>query len=226
MEKNFNKIVIVIPAYNEIKTIKEVIKDAQTITKEIIVIDDASSDKTGEAAKNSGAKVFRHILNLGLGGALKTGFDAALRENADIVVTMDADGQHKAKEIPNLIKPILEDKADAVIGSRFLNYQEMPKSRRMCNLAANWITFIICGVKTTDSQSGLRAFNRVALEKIEIKSRHMEVSSEFFKEIKNKKLRFAEVPTESIYTEYSLSKGQNFFLGIKTLFKLIIDRFI
>ena len=228
MMKWSEEIVIVIPAYNEASIIDSVIRDAQKITGQVIVVDDNSKDGTARIARAAGAEVYQHIVNLGLGGALATGFSAALNKRVQIIVTMDADGQHKAEDIPNLIKPIIKEQADVVIGSRLIGkgLTGMPASRRLANFLANLITFLLCGVRTTDSQSGLRAFSRSALQKIEIKSQRMEVASEFFKEIKNKHLRLAEVPIQSIYTEYSLSKGQSFSTGIKTLFRLILDKFV
>src|SRR3990167_177119 len=102
------KISIIIPAYNEEKTLASVIKEARKYTNKIIVIDDASHDSTYKIAKREGAKVYKHEVNKGLGGALKTGLNKAIEENTDIAITLDADLQHDPNEIPSLIKPILE----------------------------------------------------------------------------------------------------------------------
>lgn len=222
------KIIIVIPAYNEEKTIANVIGDAQGISDEVIVINDASFDRTKTIAQHMGAMVYSHVINLGLGAALITGFTAALKYGADIVVTMDADGQHRAHDAQNLIKEIAEGTADVVIGSRLLykNGDSMPFVRRIYNYIANGITYIAGGARTSDSQSGLRAFSRYALEKIQLKSQRMEVSTEFFREIKRNNLQLKEVPIRAIYTTYSLSKGQSFMTGIKTLFRLIINKLV
>ena len=237
-----DKIIILIPAYNEEKTIGAVIDDAKKITDKIIVVDDASSDRTGEIANFKGAKVYRHLINLGLGGALKTGFAAALRVRpwvgeAEIVVTMDADGQHKIEDVLRVIEPLkfeylehlehFEHKktAQVVIGSRLKGDKKgIPLSRLFFNYLANLVTFLFYGLMVSDSQSGLRAFKREALEKIKLKSLHMEVSSEIIGEIKRNNLIFKEVPIKAIYTDYSLSKGQNFWLGVKTFFRTLIDR--
>ena len=119
----------------------------------------------------------------------------------------------------------MNGEADAVIGSRFLTRQPMPIFRRVGNSFFNIITFLLFGAKTTDSQSGYRAFNKRAAESLEIRVNGMEVSSEILKEIKTKRLRLKEVPIKATYTEYSLSKGQNFMLGIKTLIKLLWSLF-
>ena len=220
------KLVVIIPAYNEEENIGKVIKDVKKYTEDIIVVDDGSKDGTLRAACQSGANVCRHIINRGLGGALGTGIKAALLAGADIIVTLDADGQHNPADIPCLLKPITEGKADIVIGSRFLKYQRVPCFRRFGNYFFNLITFFLFGVWTTDSQSGMRAFNKKAAEKLDIYTSGMEVSSEIFKEIKTHRLRFKEVPIKAIYTPYSLSKGQGFGVGLRTLRKLITLKFI
>lgn len=217
---------IIIPAYNEEKTIAEVIRRAKKHSAKVIVIDDASSDNTPKIATKEGAKVYRHAVNRGLGGALGTGFKAALIENTEIMITLDADCQHDPEDIPKLIKPITDGQADVVIGSRFLTRQDIPTLRRLYNGIGNIITFALFGVKTTDSQSGFRAFNKKAIGLIDIKTNRMEVSSEIIKEIGLRKLRMKEVPITAIYTKYSLSKGQGFIVGIKTFLKLLIIKII
>ena len=213
---------VIIPAYNEEKHIGEVVQGVKKYTENIIVIDDGSEDKTSEIAQKNGAKVYRHFINRGLGGALGTGIKTALLARADVMITLDADGQHDPEEIPHLLKPIIEGKADVVIGSRFLKTQKMPLFRRMGNYFFNFITLFLFGVKTTDSQSGLRVFNKKAAENLEIYTNGMEVSSEILKEIQTHQLKLTEVPIKSIYTAYSLSKGQGFIPGLKTLIKLFI----
>lgn len=127
------ELTVVIPAYNEEKTIASVIAGVRRYVDNVIVIDDGSADSTLEIAQKSGVKVYRHFINRGLGGALGTGIRAALSAGADIIVTLDADGQHDPAEIPFLLKPIMESEADIVIGSRFLKTQPMPLFRRMGN---------------------------------------------------------------------------------------------
>lgn len=216
------KIIVIIPAYNEEKTIRDVLQKAKKYVTKVVVIDDASSDSTHQIAIKEDAIVYRHSINRGLGGALGTGIKVALKENADIAVTLDADGQHDPSEISRLIQPIIDNKADVVIGSRFLRNQKVPIRRKIYNKIGNIITYLLFSVKTSDSQSGFRALNHKALELLKIKTNKMEVSSEIMKEIGKNNLRFMEVPIKAIYTEYSLSKGQSFFTGLRTLFKLII----
>lgn len=221
------RLFIIVPAYNESQTIQPVLERIKQHyqANQIIVIDDGSSDNTYELAKACGVRVYRHILNRGLGGALGTGLAVAKELAADIAVTLDADGQHDPEEIKRLIAPIEKQEAHCVIGSRLLNHTSgMPLIRRAYNMVGNIITWIIFGVWTTDSQSGFRAFSKYAIDMIDVRTNRMEVSSEFFKEIRAKGLSFKEVPIKAIYTDYSMSKGQGFFVGIKTVARLILLR--
>jgi UDP-N-acetylglucosamine---dolichyl-phosphate N-acetylglucosaminyltransferase len=220
------RVVIVIPAYNEERTIVSVIRGlkAQGFMR-IIVVDDNSTDQTNELAHAEGVILVRHLLNRGVGGAWGTGIKAALRCNPDIVVTFDADGQHDPDDIPQLLAPIIQGEADVVIGSRTQNPVGMPWSRRMANRLANLITFMLFGIWTTDSQSGLRALARDAAERIQFMTSGMEVCSQMIAEIARNHLRYKEVPVKAIYTAYSLSKGQNLELGLQTLAKLVLAKF-
>ncbi|MFH0853302.1 MAG: glycosyltransferase family 2 protein [bacterium] len=225
------KLAVVIPAYNEEGTIQAVIDDVHRLTTEVFVVDDGSIDNTPLLARATGARVIQHIVNRGLGGALGTGIQAALNQGADIIVTFDADGQHQASDIAKLIKPIQEGQADVVIGSRMIDKdktRQMPAIRRFYNWLGNRVTFFLFGIRTSDSQSGLRAFSRIAAQKLEIRSNKMEVSSELIYEIKRHGFRFIEIPIESIYTQYSMSKptGQNLITGIKTFLRLLFLRII
>lgn len=219
------KIIAIIPAYNEERTIGHIIRETKNFVNEVLVVNDGSRDRSGEIAESYGAKVINLSLNRGLGSALRTGIKAAILSNANIIVTLDADGQHNPKDIERLILPILKNEADVVIGTRMKNSQGMPLIRKIANWFGNLFTFMIFGIWVTDSQSGFRAFSLSAAEKIDLKSDRMEVSSEIIKEIKDKNLRLKEVPIQSIYTEYSLSKGQGFFVGVETAFKLLLRKF-
>jgi len=231
------KLAILIPAYNEEKSIGQVLdslpqKIAGVDKIDCIVVNDGSADQTAEIAKNKGAKVISHWFNRGLGGALGTGFEYVKnhdydgKSGYDCLITFDADGQHNPLDIETVIKPILEKKADVCVGSRFLTFEgHMPWYRRIGLTGMNIITFLLFLVWTTDSQSGMRAFSRNAIEKIQIKTNKMEVSSEFFYEINNKNLKYTEAPIKAIYSEYSLSKGQKNINAFNILAKLIFKRF-
>lgn len=217
------KTFIVVPAYNEARMIQGVLRQLKKAGfKNIVVVDDGSRDATGSLAKSEGVFVVEHLINRGLGATLGTGIQAALRLGADIIVTFDADGQHAVKDIPKMIAPLFAKKVDIVLGSRLMNPEGMPFMRRCFNWVANLITFVLFDIWVTDSQSGLRAFSRKTAERIEIQTNRMEVSSEFIREIVRKKLRLKEVPIQAIYTDYSLSKGQSFKVGVKTFYRLLI----
>ena len=219
------RVVIVIPAFNEERTIVEVIRGLkQRGFTTLIVIDDGSSDRTGELASYEGVIRLRHILNRGLGGALGTGISAALRLGAEVIVTFDADGQHDPDDVMRLLAPIDVGEAEVVIGSRMLDPRGMPYRRRVANWTANVITYLLFGGWTTDSQSGLRAFSSRAAARMQIMTTGMEVSSEIIAEAVRNRLHWKEVPVKAIYTDYSLSKGQSFKVGLQTLMKLILTK--
>ena len=219
------KIFIVMPAYNEEKIIAKVIHGLKKHKfQNIIVIDDGSEDNTSKIAKQEGVIVYRHPINRGLGGALGTGIKAGILEDADIIVTFDSDGQHDPKDINRVIAPIVKGKAQVVIGSRLINPKGMPWIRRIGNFGLNIITYVLFGIWTTDSQSGLRAFSNKAARKIQIHTNRMEVSSEIIREIGRNKLKFIEVPIKAIYTDYSKEHGQSNLNAIKIVFKLILKK--
>jgi glycosyltransferase involved in cell wall biosynthesis len=219
------RVVVVIPAYNEERTIVEVIRGLkQRGFTTLIVVDDGSSDRTGELASREGVIRLRHLLNRGLGGALGTGISAALRLGAEVIVTFDADGQHDPSDIMRLLQPLEMGKAEVVIGSRMWDPRGMPYRRRMANWIANVVTYLLFGGWTTDSQSGLRAFSSRAATRLQIMTTGMEVSSEIIAETVRNRLRWEEVPVQAIYTDYSLSKGQSFTVGLQTLVKLILAK--
>ena len=221
------KTYIILPAYNEEKVIKEVITDIQKQGySNIIVVNDGSSDNTYQEAKSTGIITLSHPINRGKGAATQTGIDAAKLLNADIIVTMDSDGQHNPKDIKKLIQPILNDKADVVIGSRMLNTKGMPKSRIIMNKIANIVTYIFFGIMVSDSQSGFRAYNRKAYTSVYTYMDRYEFESEMLGQIKNAKLRIKEVPIKVIYTDYSKNKYKHMSRfspqGLTNGFKMVI----
>jgi glycosyltransferase involved in cell wall biosynthesis len=218
------KVVIIIPAYNEEKNIKSIINSCQLLGyNHIIVVDDGSTDNTAAIAREAGAVVVSHIINRGAGAATQTGLQAARLLNADVAVTIDADEQHKPQDIKSLINVLAAEKSDVVIGSRFMNHENrVPLIRRLFNRIANIITYFLSGIMLTDSQSGLKAFSRKALETINISSNGFEFSSEIIREAHYYQLSITEVPVSVVYTPYSLSKGQNLSTGLATVFRLII----
>lgn len=219
---------VVVPAYNEEKTIEKVLNDLLNMGFEFVVVDDGSVDGTNNIVKKlimekKHGYICRHLLNRGLGAAIKTGIEAALEENADVIVTFDADGQHDPNDIYSVINPIINQEADVCIGTR--DFNDMPRSKKYGNSVMNLITLIFYGIKVGDSQSGLRAFNRKAANEIIINARDYGVSSEIIGEIKRHDLKLKEVPMKTIYTDYTMKKGTNLFEGLKILSKLIFKLF-
>lgn len=221
------KSLVIIPAFNEAEVIASVIATVKKTLSDsdILVIDDGSSDKTAEISRDMKAIVIRHIVNLGLGGAISTGLAYAKTHLYDVAITLDADGQHDPSDALEMIRMIKNDQCDIVIGSRMIgNIDQMPHDRQILNYLANLLTFILFGARTTDSQSGFRAFNRKAITGITIKTQRMEVSSEIFAEIKRLQLRLLEIPIKVIYTPYSRAKGQQnsnkWSVGYKLMLRL------
>lgn len=225
------KLALLIPAYNEAKVLASVLEALPRHFSgfdevEAIVINDGSADSTSEIAEAHGVVVLDHLINRGLGGALGTGLEYAKRSGADVAVTLDADGQHDPAEINKLIAPILEERADFVVGSRLKGEKGMPIDRLIGNWGLNVITYLVYRVWTTDSQSGFRAFSRKAIERIELQATGMEVSSAFFSAVRQHGLIYEEVPIRPIYTTYSRAKGQRNWNGFRIVFRLLYDKFL
>lgn len=220
-------IFIVIPAYNEEKRIGKVLKELKKEYRNVVVIDDGSTDNTKNIAKKYCKHVLRHAVNRGQGAALKTGIDYSLSQEADIIVTFDADGQFLVKEIKKVINPILKNEVDVVLGSRFLGKAVNIKILKKLVLKFGvFVVYVLYGIKVTDSQGGFRALSRKAAEKIKITSDRMEHAGELFWEIKKNKLKYREVPVTVIYDKYALKKGQSWTNSFDLGLKMIIKRFI
>lgn len=218
---------VVIPAYNEETAIADVVTQLRRAGfPRVLVVDDGSRDRTAVVAATAGARVVRHVTNRGVGGALGTGFRAALRLGASAVATVDADGQHHPRDVIAVLAPVADGRADVVVGCRRLQRRAMPWFRRGANLTANCLTFALFGKWSRDSQSGLRAFSRQALERIRVRTSGFEVCSEIIGEVARLKLRYQEIPIRAIYTPYSLSKGQSLGTGLRTLGHLLLRRYL
>ena len=190
-----------IPAYNEEKTIAKVIVLAQKHVDSVVVCDDGSQYLTADIAQKLGAIVIKHEKNLGYGAAIRTLFEKAKALDADLLLTLDADGQHDAKEIPKLIQPILENNADIVIGSRFLQQNSgMPLYRRFGIKVLTKMTESSTEKDAlTDAQCGFRAYNKKAMEALKLEEQGMGVSAEVLLKAGDLGLMVAEVPVEVRY---------------------------
>jgi len=219
---------VVVPAYNEEKTIGKVLDELLEVfpPDRIIVVNDGSSDRTEKIAKSKGVNVITHLINRGLGGALGTGIAYALKKNARIIVTFDADGQHLVEDALRVMKPVVEEKADLAIGSRLKgDISQMPLIKRIGNFGLNVITAFFAMKYISDTQSGLRAISAKCAEKIRITCDRYAVSSEIIVKASKNKCRIVEVPIKAIYTEYSIKKGTNIMEGIKIALNLLLDAF-
>jgi len=217
--KKVMKIAIGLPAYNEEVKIGKIISELKSITKTIIVCDDGSSDSTSSIAENLNATVINHPKNLGYGASIRSLFLKGKEIDCDILVTFDADGQHDFKDIEAVIQPILDQKADIVIGSRFLNDNDnVPKYRKIGIKAITKIANVSTSKDISDSQSGFRAYSKKALNEIEPTESGMSVSTEILMKATRNNLRILEVPITVLYegdtsTHHPVSHGVSVILS-------------
>ena len=213
------KLIVIIPAFNEEKTIAQVIKNIPKTIEgideiEILVIDDGSTDDTAKIAKEAGALVVSHTKNEGLGVAFSTGIKEALKQGADIVVNIDADNQFDPQEIPKLIKPILEKKAEMVAGSRFENkasISQIPFIKRWGNKAFTLLINLLTRQNFTDTQCGFRAYSKEALLRLNLFGRFT-YTQEVFLDLVNKGLKIVQVPVKvKYYKEREAKISSSFF---------------
>ena len=195
------KITIGIPAYNEEKNIAKIIIKLKKITDSIIVCDDGSSDMTSEIAKNLGVIVISHKKNMGYGAAIRTIFEKSAEIDSDILVTFDADGQHRIEDISRVLHPLENSEADIVIGSRFLGKQSnVPNYRKLGIKVITQVTNSSIKTKLTDSQSGFRAYSKQVLSKISLSEIGMGISTEILIKASSEGLRITEVPITILYS--------------------------
>lgn len=225
MDKPHN-IWILIPAFNEAPKIGSVVDSLkQAGYSHILVVDDGSLDQTFREARQAGVEVLRHIVNLGQGAALRTGIEYLVeKENPDVIVTFDADGQHRAEDVAALINPVLQNNIDIVLGSRFIESSaSVPWIRKIILKAGVIFTNAISHISLTDTHNGLRALGKKAARTIKITHRGMEHASDIIDEITKNKLTYQEVPVHIVYSQYSKSKGQHssafFGMGIRIILK-------
>ena len=215
-----SEIVIGLPAYNEEKNIAAIILELEKITSKIIICNDGSSDSTGKIAEKMGAVVVNHPKNMGYGAAIRSIFKKATDLNAEILVTFDADGQHRSEDIHKVVEPIINNEADLVIGSRFLesNGTNVPTIRKIGIKAITQLANTSLDSKITDSQSGFRAYNKQVLSEITPSDYGMGVSNEILIKASKKGFRIKEVPITILYegdtsTHNPLSHGASVILS-------------
>jgi len=217
-----SKTLVCIPAFNEARSIAEVIRKSRKYADDIIVYDDGSTDNTYQVATSAGAIVIRNPQNKGYGVAIRSLFQAAKEKDADIMVTLDSDGQHNPDQIPEIIEA-LKHGFDIVIGSRFLSNSDKQKVPKYRTLGIKTITKLTQAASyngITDSQSGFRAYNRNALSKINLFEDGMAVSTEILLRAKEKKLLATEVPITIDYNVKDRSTHNPISHGIGVLYSV------
>ena len=198
-----------IPTFNEEGVIEKVIEKTLHHVDKVIVCDDGSSDNTVQKAKDAGAHVLIHEKNLGKGAAMKTLFEYVKKNQGDIIVTIDGDGQFLPEEIPQLIIPILEKKADIVIGYRFEDNEEMPAYRKFGNKMLDKMTNLATDLPFRDTQSGFRAYTKNAIEQIEFITNGFGADSEILVSASKKGLKISERKVTVLYDTGSKTSTKN-----------------
>ena len=200
---------VVIAAYNEVDVIARVIVEVRRRGYAVLLVDDGSTDATAATAEKAGAVVIHHPVNLGQGAALQTGIELALHKGADVIVTFDADGQHRIADVDGLIGALAEHDADFALGSRVLGGAvNLPPARRLLLKAATWFTRLTSGLSVTDTHNGLRAMTQRGARAIRLRQNRMAHASEFLNQVSASRLKYIEVPVTIEYSPYSLTKGQ------------------
>jgi len=214
------KIIVGIPAFNEEKNIAAIITKLADITDTIIVCNDGSSDLTSDIAEKMGAFIINHEKNLGYGAAIRSIFLKAKELDGDILVTFDADGQHRIEDIEKVTKPIINQEVDLVIGSRFLDEseKEVPQYRKVGIKVITKITNVSIKKQLTDSQSGFRAYSKKVLAELNPSELGMGISTEILIKASSKNFRITEVPIKILYagdtsTHNPVSHGSSVILS-------------
>ncbi len=218
------KITVCVPAYNEENNISDIVQRARNFSDEVIVCNDGSTDNTAELAKKEGAFVVNHHKNLGYGKSVRTLFQTALERNADIIITLDSDGQHNPEQIPSIVEPIVKQGFDIVIGSRFLGLKDKLKVPFYRSFGIKTITKFTKQASyknLTDAQSGFRGYNRHALETMNLVEDGMQISTEILLRAGSKNLTVTEVPVTINYDVKSSSTHNFLSHGIGVLFSVI-----
>jgi polyprenyl-phospho-N-acetylgalactosaminyl synthase len=213
---------VVVPLFNEAQVIAGVVRGLRTAFDQVVCVDDGSADDSADQARQAGAVVLRHTLNLGQGAALQTGFDYALRDPATrCVVTFDADGQHQVDEAQAMARRVLDGEADAVFGSRFLDARTRPGLlKRLVLKGAVMQSNLTSGLHLTDAHNGLRAMSRAVCEQINLTQNRMAHASQLVDQVGQSGGTVVEHPVHILYTDYSRSKGQSLLNSVNILAEL------
>ena len=220
-------IFVIVPVYNEAGAIRTTVTPLVEAGYTVVAVDDGSVDGTSEALAGLPVVVVRHPLNLGQGAALETGREYALRHGAEIAVHFDADGQHCWEQIPALVEPIVRGEVDVVLGSRFLRTDDAartPAIKRVILRGGIIVSGLFTGMWLTDTHNGFRALSRKALEEIEIRENGFAHATEILDAIRQRKLRYREIPATIRYSDYSRAKGQSIWNSVNIVVDLLLQR--
>ncbi|OMC18502.1 glycosyltransferase family 2 protein [Mycobacterium sp. SP-6446] len=221
IETDYSGVWIVIPAFNEAAVIGEVIADVRSVFDNVVCVDDGSADDTGEIARRAGAHLVRHPINLGQGAAIQTGVEyARAQPGAGVFATFDADGQHRVKDVAAMVERLRAGDVDVVIGTRFAASQgsRPPFVKRIVLRTAARLSRRGRRLGLTDTNNGLRVFNKTVADGLNLTMSGMSHANEFVMLIAENHWRVAELPVEVLYTEYSKSKGQPLLNGVNIIF--------
>jgi len=200
---------VCIPAYNEEDVIGDIVKRSMPFADKVLVCDDGSRDHTSENAESAGAYVIKHEKNLGKGAAMRSLFKQALAQDADVIVTIDGDGQFLPEEIPKLINPILEGKSDIVIGYRFDDTTEMPSYRKIGNKFLDKVTNLASELPFRDTQSGFRAYSKKSIQSIKFIGNGFGADSEILIDAARKGLKISENKVTVLYNTGGKTSTKN-----------------
>ncbi|MCG2622711.1 glycosyltransferase family 2 protein [Arthrobacter sp. I2-34] len=210
---------VVVPVYNEATVVGTVIAGLLEEFPHVVCVDDGSSDGSARIAREAGAVVVQHPVNLGQGAALQTGIEYALQDpEADVLITFDADGQHQVSDAKAMLARIRSGEADVVLGSRFLNGSaDVSWLKKLVLRSAALQSRLATGLQLTDAHNGLRAISAPVAARIELRQDRMAHASELISQLAELKPRLVEHPVQIIYTEYSKAKGQSLLNGVNIL---------
>ena len=216
---------IIVPLYNEANIIRDTVGKLLEQYKNIVVIDDGSTDGSADTIADTGAIILRHAVNLGQGAAIQTGMNFTLSKSPQYVVTFDADGQHQVEDIERLLSALKDGCYDVALGSRFLGKAvNIPFTRKLMIKFAVLINRYVNGYRFTDTHNGLRAFTLAAAGKIHITQNRMAHASQILKQIYDQQIKYTEVPITVSYSKYSVHKGQTNLNALNILSELIEEK--
>jgi len=219
-------IYVIIPTYNEATVIKCTVQEVLFHGFNVVVVDDGSNDNTADVLKEANVHYIRHCINLGQGAALQTGIKYALLKGAAYIVTFDADGQHCATDIKQVVDFIDQHQLDIVFGSRFLKTSQtnVSFSKKLLLQAARIINYLATGILLSDAHNGFRVFSRNGAAALQLFENRMSHATEILWQVQRNRLKYAEYPVTILYTKYSRRKGQKLMHSFKVFQDILLHK--